>query len=239
MNEIISQLRVKLFFDGASIADLHELQDKTFIKGFTTNPTLIRKEGIIDYQSFARQMIALVPERPVSFGICTDDFKEMERQALQIASWGSNIYVKIPIINTQRETCYSLVKKLSAQKVKLNITAVMTEEQVRQAVQALSPDVPAYISLFAGRIADTGRDPALLMKKALELIKHHPLVELIWASPRELFNIFQADALGCHIITLTKDIINKLPLIGYNLEEYTLDTVKMFHNDALAAGLKL
>ncbi|CDZ77598.1 Transaldolase [Legionella massiliensis] len=239
MNEKLGQLRVKLFFDGASLADLRELGDSSYIKGFTTNPTLIRKAGINDYQDFAREMIALVPDRPISFGVCSDDFKEMERQALHIASWAKTIYVKIPIINTQRETCYELVKKLAAQKVKVNVTAVMTEEQIRQVLQVLSPDVPAYISLFAGRIADTGRDPSVLMKKALELIKDHPLVELIWASPRELLNIFQADELGCHIITLTKDIISKLPLIGYNLEEYALDTVKMFYNDALAAGLKL
>ncbi len=239
MAEKIEQLKVKIFLDGASKADLLELQDKPYIKGLTTNPSLMRKEGVADYQIFASEMLELFPNRPISFGVFSDDFLEMEQQALQIASWGENVYVKIPIINTQRESAYALIRKLSAQKIKLNITAVMTLEQVHQATKALAKDVPSYISIFAGRIADTGRDPIPAIKAALEIIKESPLVELIWASPRELFNIFQADTLGCHVITLTKDILQKLPLIGYNLEDYSLDTVKMFSKDAFEAGLKL
>jgi transaldolase len=239
MAEKIEQLKVKIFLDGASNADLLELQNQPYIKGLTTNPTLMRKEGVTDYQNFAREMLALFPNHPISFGVFSDDFSEMEKQALQIASWGENVYVKIPIINTQRESAYNLIRKLSAQKIKLNVTALMTLEQVRQATMALAKDVPSYISIFAGRIADTGRDPILAIKAALEIVKESPLVEVIWASPRELFNIFQAEAVGCHVITVTKDILKKLPLIGYNLEDYSLDTVKMFSNDALEAGLKL
>lgn len=239
MAEKIEQLKVKIFLDGASNTDLMELQDKPYIKGLTTNPTLMRKEGVGDYQNFAREMLALFPNRPISFGVFSDDFFEMEQQALQIASWGENVYVKIPIFNTRRESAYSLIKKLSAQKIKVNVTAVMTLEQVRQTTMALAKDVPSYISIFAGRIADTGRNPIPAIKAALEIVKDSPLVEVIWASPRELFNIFQANALGCHVITVTRDILQKLPLIGYNLEDYSLDTVRMFANDALELGLKL
>ncbi|MBA2656999.1 MAG: transaldolase [Tatlockia sp.] len=239
MNEEIKQLKVKLFLDGASNADLHEILDNSLIKGFTTNPTLMRKEGVKNYQDFAQEMLALFPNHPISFGVCSDDFLEMEQQALQIASWGENVYIKIPIINTQRESSYNLIEKLSAQKVKLNITAVMTEDQVHRAIQALALDVKSYISIFAGRIADTGRDPVALMKVALDFLKDSPQIELIWASPRELYNIFQANEVGCHVITLTKDLLKKLPLIGCNLEDYSLDTVKMFYNDACEAGFKL
>lgn len=239
MNKIIEQLRVKIFLDGASKAELYELYKKPYIKGLTTNPTLMRKEGIIDYPSFAKEMIDVFPERPISFGVYSDDFTEMEQQALKIASWGENVFVKIPITNTKGELSYNLVKKLSAQGVKVNITAVMTEEQVLRIIEALSPEVPSYISLFAGRIADTGRDPMVIIASVLDLIKEYPLIELIWASPRELFNVFQADTLGCHIITVTHDILKKLPLVGYSLEDYSLDTVKMFHEDALAAGFEL
>lgn len=239
MNEKINDLKVKLFLDGASKTDIQEWQHKTYIKGLTTNPILLRKEGIVDLHAFAKDALSLFPDRPISLGVLADDFNEMEQQALKIASWGENVYVKIPVTNTRRETCYSLIKRLSAQAVKLNITAVMTLEQVRQIILALSPEVPSFISVFAGRIADTGNDPMPMMQEALNIMKVNPLSELIWASSRELFNIFQANAIGCHVITVTKDILKKLALVGYDLEDYSLDTVKMFYNEVIAAGLKL
>jgi len=239
MDEIIGQLKIKIFLDGASHTELLELHKNPYIKGLTTNPTLMRKEGVENYANFAKETLNLFPDRPISFGVFSDDFSEMEDQALEIASWGENIYIKIPIVNTKRESCYDLVQKLSARKIKLNITAVMTTEQVYQVSQALSPEVPSFISIFAGRIADTGRDPIEAMAVAVDLVKDSPLIELIWASPRELFNIFQANAVGCHVITVTKDILNKLSLVGYNLEDYSHETVTMFYQDALAAGYKL
>lgn len=239
MNKRIEQLKVKIFYDGADKATILEMHDKPYIKGWTTNPTLMRKEGIVNYQAFAKEILSIVPNHPISFEVLSDDYKEMERQALTIASWGENVYVKIPITNTRRENCHLMVKKLVKQQVKLNITAIMTLDQVNQVVSALSPNVPSFISIFAGRIADTSQDPLPLMKATLRIIKANPLAELIWASPRELLNIFQADAIGCHIITVTKEILKKLPLVGYNLEDYSLDTVKMFYNDSIAAGFKL
>jgi transaldolase len=175
----------------------------------------------------------------LSFEVFSDDFKEMERQALEIASWGDNVYVKIPITNTKSETCYALVKKLAKEKVKLNVTALMTLDQVSHVVESLDISVPSYISIFAGRVADTGRDPLPMMTEALSSMKSNPLSELIWASPRELLNIFQADDIGCHVITVTNDILKKLSLVGYDLDKYSLDTVKMFYNDAVVAGFKL
>ncbi|OHB71976.1 MAG: transaldolase [Planctomycetes bacterium RBG_16_41_13] len=209
-----------------------EMYGKPYIKGLTTNPTLMRKAGISDYKIFAKDILTAIPDRPISFEVFSDDFADMERQAMDIASWGDNVYVKIPVINTKRETCYALVKKLAAQKVKLNVTALMTLEQVRDVVAALDPTVPSYVSVFAGRIADTGRDPVPLMAAAVEVLKVAPASELIWASPRELLNIFQADAIGCHIITVTNDVLKKLDLVGRDLNDYSLDTVKMFYNDA-------
>ena len=216
-----------------------EMYAKSHIHGLTTNPTLMRKSGITDYKKFCQDILQSIKDKPLSFEIFADDFKEMERQALEIASWGDNVYVKIPITNTKKETCYDLVKTLSQQGLKLNVTALMTLEQVQNVVNNLNADVASYISIFAGRIADTGRDPIPIMKEALNLMKPQPLSELIWASPRELLNIFQAHDIGCHIITLTPDILKKLNLIGYDLEEYSLDTVKMFYNDAVVAGFKL
>ena len=169
----------------------------------------------------------------------SDDFSEMERQAMEIASWGENVYVKIPVTNTKQETCYALVKKLAAQKVKLNVTALMTLTQVRDVVASLDPNIPSYVSVFAGRVADTGSDPVPMMAKSVEILKAAPASELIWASPRELLNIFQADEIGCHVITVTNDILKKLALVGYDLDEYSLDTVKMFYKDAVEAGYKL
>jgi transaldolase len=216
-----------------------EMYAKPFIKGLTTNPTLMRKAGIADYKAFALDVLQAIADKPISFEVFSDDFDEMQRQALEIAGWGENVYVKIPITNTKREPSYALIRELSARKVKLNITALMTLEQVRDTVAALDPSVPSYVSVFAGRIADTGRDPLPLMAAAVELLRPNPLAELIWASPRELLNIFHADQVGCHVITVTNDILKKLSLVGFDLSDYSLDTVKMFHRDAADAGFRL
>lgn len=235
----INELKVKIFADGADRAGMLEMYSKPFIKGLTTNPTLMRKANINDYRGFAKEILKEIKDKPLSFEVFSDDFNEMERQANEIATWGDNVYVKIPVTNTKRETCYPLVKKLAAQKIKLNITAIMTFNQVRYVVDSLDPNVPSYVSVFAGRIADTGCDPIPLMRAAVECLKMAPAAELIWASPRELLNIFQADQIGCHVITVTNDILKKLSLIDYDLDEYSLDTVKMFYEDAVAAGFQL
>lgn len=235
----IEELKVKIFADGADKAGMLEMYAKPYIKGLTTNPTLMRKAGITDYKAFAKEILAEIKDKPLSFEVFSDDFSDMERQALEIASWGANVYVKIPVTNTKQETCYALVKKIASQKVKLNVTALMTLTQVRDVVAVLDPNVPSYVSIFAGRIADTARDPVPLMAEAVEILKVAPAAELIWASPRELLNIFQADEIGCQVITVTNDILKKLSLVGFDLDEYSLDTVKMFYNDASAAGFKL
>jgi transaldolase len=235
----VEDLKVKIFADGADKAGMLEMNAKPLIQGLTTNPTLMKKVGITDYRAFCKDILTTIKEKPLSFEVFSDDFTEMERQAMEIASWGSNVYVKIPVTNTKKETCYALVKKLTAQGVKVNVTALMTLAQTRDVVAALNPTVPSYVSIFAGRIADTGRDPVPLMAAAVEMLKVAPAAELIWASPRELLNIFQADDIGCQVITVTNDLIKKLSLVGYDLEEYSLDTVKMFYNDAVAAGFKL
>jgi len=235
----VEELKVQIFADGADKAGMLEMYEKPFIKGLTTNPTLMKKAGITDYRAFCKDILTSIKDKPLSFEVFSDDFSEMERQALEIASWGENVYVKIPVTNTKQEPCYDLVKRLAAKKVKLNVTALMTLDQVGNVVAALDPNVPSYVSVFAGRIADTGYDPVPLMKKAVELLRVAPASELIWASPRELLNIFQADEIGCHVITVTNDILKKLSLVGYNLDEYSLDTVKMFHKDAVEAGFKL
>jgi transaldolase len=235
----IENLSVKIFADGAEKAGMLDMYSQPYIKGFTTNPTLMRKAGIADYRAFAKEILAVIPDRPISFEVFSDDFAEMERQAMQIADWGPNVYVKIPVTNTARSTSYDLVRRLARNKVKLNVTALMTLSQVRDVVAALSPDVPSFVSVFAGRIADTGRDPVPLMAAAVELLKPNPAAELIWASPRELLNIFQADAIGCQVITVTNDILKKLTLVGFDLDDYSLETVKMFYNDARAAAFRL
>jgi len=235
----IEELKVKIFADGADKAGMLEMYEKPFVKGLTTNPTLMKKAGITDYRAFCKDILISINDKPLSFEVFSDDFLEMERQALEIASWGDNVYVKIPITNTKQETCYALVEKLANQKVKLNVTALMSLDQVRNVVAVLDPNIPSYVSVFAGRIADTGYDPVPLMTTAVEILKTAPAAELIWASPRELLNIFQADEIGCHVITVTNDILKKLSLVGYDLNEYSLDTVKMFYEDAVAAGFKL
>jgi len=235
----VEDLKVQIFADGADKAGMLEMYAKPYIKGLTTNPTLMKKEGITDYRAFCKDILTHIKDKPLSFEVFSDDFAEMERQAMEIASWGGNVYVKIPVTNTKQETCYGLVKKLGAQKVKMNVTAIMTLTQVRDVVAALNPIVPSYVSIFAGRVADTGRDPVPMMAAAVEMLKVAPAAELIWASPRELLNIFQADDVGCNVITVTNDIIKKLSLVGYDLDTYSLDTVKMFYSDAVAAGFKL
>ncbi len=235
----IEELKVKIFADGADKAGMLEMYSKPFIKGLTTNPTLMKKAGITDYRAFCKDILTSVKDKPLSFEVFSDDFSEMERQALEIASWGANVYVKIPVTNTKQATCYAMVKKLANQKVKLNVTALMTLDQVSNVVASLDPNVPSYVSVFAGRVADTGYDPVPMMAKAVDILKAAPASELIWASPRELLNIFQADDIGCHVITVTNDILKKLSLVGYDLDQYSLDTVKMFHKDAIDAGFKL
>jgi transaldolase len=235
----VEDLKVKIFADGADKTAMLEMYQKPFIKGLTTNPTLMNKAGIHDYRAFCKDILLYIKNKPLSFEVFSDDFKEMERQALEIASWGDNVYVKIPITNTKSETCYALVRKLAKEKVKLNVTALMTIDQVTNVINSLDSSVASYISIFAGRIADTGRDPLPLMIEAINIMKVNPLSELIWASPRELLNIFQADEIGCHVITVTNDILKKLSLVGYDLDKYSLDTVKMFYNDAVVAGFKL
>jgi len=231
----LSELRVKIFADGADKAGMLEMYANPLIQGFTTNPTLMCKAGIKDYREFAREITAAIPDRPISFEVFADGFDEMERQALEIASWGKNINIKIPVSNTRQEPAYDLIRRLARAGVQLNVTALMTLDQVREVSLALANGQPSFISVFAGRIADTGRDPVPLMAAAVELLRPYPQQELIWASPRELLNIFQASDIGCHVITVTNDILKKLNLIGKDLHEYSLDTVKMFYNDAQQA----
>ncbi len=235
----VEDLKIKIFADGADKEGMLDMYGKSFIKGLTTNPTLMNKAGIRDYKSFALDILSEIKDKPISFEVFSDDFVEMERQAFEIASWGDNVYVKIPVTNTKGQSSYEMVNRLAVKKIKLNVTALMTLAQVNDVVKALEPNVPSYISVFAGRIADTGRDPIPLMSAAVELLKLKPAAELIWASPRELLNIFQADSIGCHVITVTNDILKKLSQVGYDLDEFSLDTVKMFYSDARAAGFKL
>jgi transaldolase len=232
----VKRLRVKLFADGADLAGMKEMAANPMIKGFTTNPTLMRKAGISDYKAFALEVLKAIPNRPVSFEVFADDFKEMEAQAFEIASWGKNVNVKIPVTNTKREFCGPLVERLSRAGVQVNVTALMTVDQVKRVTERLAAETPAIISVFAGRIADTGLDPVPLMAEAVKVMKAKPKAELIWASPRELLNIFQADSIGCHIITATNDILKKLSLVGKDLDAYSLETVEMFYKDAKAAG---
>lgn len=235
----VTQLKTKLFADGADRDGMLRLYADPAIKGFTTNPTLMRKAGISDYKAFALDILRTIKDRPISFEVFSDDFDDMERQAHQITSWGQNVYVKIPVTNTRAETSIPLIHRLSSAGIKLNITALMTLQQVRDVGAALAGGPPACISVFAGRIADTGRDPVPLMADAVRVLSAYPNTELIWASPRELLNVFQANAIGCHIITATHDILAKLNLVGKDLDEYSLDTVKMFYNDAKGANFAI
>ena len=235
----IEDLKIKIFSDGADKKEMFDMNSRTFIKGFTTNPSLMRKTGIKNYEIFAKDVLSIIKEKPISFEVFSDDFDEMEKQAIKIASWADNVYVKIPITNTKKQNSANLIKRLSEKKVKLNITAIMTLDQVKTAIKMLDKKIPNIISVFAGRIADTGRDPIPIMKDCLNEVKNNPNSELLWASSRELLNIIQADSIGCHIITVTNDIINKLKLINLDLEEYSLNTVKTFYKDASEANFKI
>ncbi len=237
--KMLNELAIKIFADGADVAGMLEMYARPYIKGFTTNPTLMRKAGVTDYRAFAKTVVAAIPDRTISFEVLSDEFDEMERQAREIASWGSQVYVKIPVTNTRREPAYDLVRRLSQDGVQLNITALMTLEQVREVTKSVDGGAPCSISIFAGRVADTGRDPVPMMAAAVELLRPYPNAELIWASPRELLNIFQADAIGCHIITVTNDVLKKLATVGKDLSDFSLDTVKMFYEDARKAGFQL
>lgn len=235
----VADLQVKLFADGAEREGILRMYENPLIRGFTTNPTLMRKAGITDYEAFAKDILSAVPDRPISLEVFADEFDEMERQALKISRWGDNVYTKIPVTNTRRESSLNLVCRLARKGVKLNVTALLTLNQVKDVGAALAGGPPAYVSVFAGRIADTGRDPVPLMAEAVNLLRPHSNIELIWASPRELLNIFQADSVGCHIITATNDLLHKLALVGKDLDDYSLETVEMFYRDAAQAGFSL
>lgn len=239
MTTDLSHLRVKIFADGADVAAIAKLAQTPWIHGVTTNPTLMRKANVKDYREFALEVLDVVVDKPVSFEVFSDELAEMEEQAYEIASWGPNVYVKVPVTNTRREFAGPIIERLTAAGVMVNVTAVMSPAQVEQVVACLNPDVPANVSVFAGRIADTGRDPIPFMVESLRLMAACPKAELIWASPRELLNIFQAHDIGCHIITVTPDILNKLSNVGKDLDEYSLDTVKMFRDDAVKAGYQI
>jgi transaldolase len=235
----VDQLQVKIFADGADLKGMKEAAAQPLVKGFTTNPTLMRQAGVSDYKAFALDVLKLIPDRPVSFEVFADDFPTMEAQGREIASWGDNVYVKVPVTNTKGEFAGPLMTRLAGAGIKLNVTAIMTNEQVKRVAASLAKDTPAIVSVFAGRIADTGRDPVPLMREAMALLKDRPKAELLWASPRELLNIFQADEIGCHIITVTGDVIRKLALVGKDLDRYSLETVAMFHRDALTAAFTI
>ena len=238
--EQLDQLRIKIFMDGADLSSMRDAAvNNLAIKGFTTNPTLMRKSGVMDYASFAKEAIATVGDLPISFEVFSDTFQEMAREARVIRGWGGNTYVKIPVTNTRQEPSTGLIRMLSGKGIPLNLTAILTLDQVREVVDSLDVETPSIVSVFAGRIADTGVDPIPLMKRAAEIVKMKPKAELLWASSRESLNIFQADCVGCDIITVTNDLLAKLPLVGKDLTLYSLDTVKMFHEDARHAGYKI
>jgi transaldolase len=234
-----TDLSVKVFADGADKSAMLSLYRNPLIKGFTTNPTLMRKAGVADYEAFARDILDAIPDRPISLEVFADEFPEMERQARKIAGWGPNVYVKIPITNTRREPSRDLVRRLTQSGIKINVTAILTLDQVRDVCLVLRGGAPAYVSVFAGRIADTGRDPVPMMATAVELARPAPNVEIIWASPREVLNVVQADLVGCHIITATSDILRKLDLFGKDLHDYSQETVQMFYDDAVKSRFVL
>ncbi len=232
-------LKVKIFADGAILEDMLSLYANPMIKGFTTNPTLMRKGGVSDYEAFAKEVAAAIPDRPISLEVFADDFDSMFDQAMMISGWGDNLNVKIPITNTKGESAIPLIERLVGEGVKLNITAMMTAAQIESCVKVLGGSPPCYLSLFAGRVADSGRDPIPVMEEALRFMSPQPQLELIWASPREVYNIIQANDIGCHIITVSYGLLKKIPLFGKDLDEYSLETVQMFYDDAQSAGFKL
>lgn len=230
---------LKIFADGADLDSLLTLAQESWITGFTTNPTLMRKAGITDYPAFAREVLLHITDRPISFEVFADDLPGMRAQALEIASWGPNVYVKIPITNTAGVSTADVTRELAAEGVQVNVTALMTLAQVEETVRAVADGAPSCISLFAGRIADTGVDPVPMVRDAVAALAAAPRAELIWASPREVLNIVQAKQAGCHIITVTHDLLAKLGGIGKDLDQFSLETVQMFHNDAAASGFSL
>ena len=231
--------KIKIFADGADIDGMREEYKKGYVSGFTTNPTLMKKAGVTDYEAFAREIAKEITDLPLSFEVFSDDFESMEKEAKKIGSWGDNIYIKIPVTNTKGESTANLVKKLSSEGFKLNITAILTVKQVEEVVDALTADVGAYVSVFAGRIADTGVDPMPAMKSAADICRGKTGVESIWASTRELLNIFQAEQCAVDIITVTNDILKKLPMVGRDLTKLSLETVQMFYDDAKNLGYKI
>ena len=235
----LENLRVKIFADGADRTGMLALYANPLVKGFTTNPTLMRKAGVGDYAAFAQTLLREIPDRPMSFEVFADDFGAMEWQAEEIASWGGQVNVKIPVTNTKGESSGPLIRRLARLGIRLNVTALMTLEQVRSVSECLVDAPNSYVSVFAGRVADTGADPVPMMAEAVKILSEYRHIELIWASPREILNIFQADEIGCQVITVTHDLLKKLTIIGRNLSEYSLDTVKMFFNDAQSAGYEL
>ena len=229
----------KIFADGADFNEMLKLSKTSFVKGLTTNPSLMRKNGISDYELFAKKILKKIKKKPISLEVFSDNIEEMKEQALKINSWGKNIYVKIPVTNTKKKSTAKLIKYLTSKNIKVNVTAIMTSKQVKEVLKNLNPKIPSYISIFAGRIADTGRDPMPTMQAALKLMKKNKRSELIWASTREIYNIYQAHKIKCHVITVTSDLIKKFPLLDYNLEKYSLDTVKGFRDDAVKSKFKI
>jgi transaldolase len=236
---MLERLQTKIFADGADVGQIAALAEEPYIRGFTTNPTLMRKARVPDYVEFAQRVLQLVTDLPVSFEVFTDELDEMVAHGQLIAGWGSNVYVKIPITNTRGESTTRVIRELSSEGVKVNVTAMLTAAQVETAAGALSGGPPGYASIFAGRIADTGRDPVPIMREALGVLESVPDVELIWASPRQLRNVIEADEIGCHIITVTEDLLAKIHLLGKDLDDYSLDTVRMFYGDAQSSGFSL
>ena len=235
----LNELKMKIFSDGADLDSIIEAYNKGLVAGFTTNPTLMAKAGITNYIMFAREVLRVVRDKPVSFEVFSDDFDEMREQALKLDALADNVYVKIPVTNTKRQSAAPLIKELHHRGIRLNITAILSLRQVREVAAALNPDVSAFVSVFAGRIADTGRDPLPIMRESLEILRPLPKAELLWASPREVFNIIQAELMGCHIITVTPDILGKATKFGMDLEDLSLDTVKMFYNDSIKSGFSI
>jgi len=235
----LADLRVKIFADGADTGGIVEMSRRPYIAGFTTNPTLMRKAGVADYRAFAKDVLAAVPNRPISFEVFADDFGDMERQAREIATWGDSVFVKIPVTDTKGDSAAELIRRLAGDGIKLNVTALLTSEQVETVSAALGDHAQSFISVFAGRLADTGRDPIPVIARSLDVMRAYPNQRLIWASPREVLNIVQADAVGCHVITVTNDLLQKLDLIGKDPLQFSLETVRMFYEDAKKAGYTL
>ena len=236
---LVQKSKIKLYADGADLAGMVEEYKKGIVSGFTTNPTLMKKAGVTSYEEFAKAALVAIPDLPISFEVFSDDFPGMEREARKIGSWGDNVYIKIPVTNTKGESTALLVKKLSHDGLKLNVTAILTIDQVKTVAKALSPDTPSIVSVFAGRIADTGVDPIPIMKESVKILKVNPRAELLWASTRELLNLVQAESCGCHIITITNDILKKVSMVGKDLSELSLETVQMFYSDAQSAGYRI